>query len=170
MLLYSTTGWIHLSLGNPNRWLRWTVLEFAVTVLLFLAALRWGPKGIAAAWSLSYWLLIIPAFWYAGKPIRLEISVLISAVWKYAVASLLSACACVPLTSRFVPSPARLSAVVALEHMAVASGLFLTLYLSIVILLHGGCAPLRQLVNLLRELSPKGRLAWSAPAVVTPSN
>jgi polysaccharide transporter, PST family len=170
MLLYNTTGWIHLSLGNPNRWLRWTILEFTVTVWLFLVALRWGPQGIAAAWSLSGWLLIIPAFWYAGRPIRLEISVLISAVWKYPVAALVSACACVILTSRFVPSPARLSAVAALEHLALASGLFLTVYLSAVILLHGGCAPLRQLVNLLRELSPKARPAWPAPAGVAPSN
>ena len=170
MLLYSTTGWIHLSLGNPNRWLRWTILEFAVTVLLFLGALRWGPEGIAAAWSLSYWLLIIPAFWYAGQPIGIEISVLISAVWKYALASLLSASACTALTSRFIPSPARLSAAMAVEHMAVRSGLFLTVYLSAVILLHGGCAPLRQLANLLRELSPKARPTWPAPAGVAPSS
>ena len=135
-----------------------------------MVALRWGPEGIAAAWSLSYWLLIIPAFWYAGQPIGMEISVLISAVWKYALASLVSAAACAALTSRFIPSPAKLSVAAAVEHMAVASGLFLTMYLSAVILLHRGCAPLRQLVNLLRELAPKGRPAWPAPAGVAPSN
>ena len=66
MLLYSTVGWIHLSIGKPGRWLRWTVVELAVTASPFLAALRWGTIGIAAAWSVSYWILLIPAFWYAG--------------------------------------------------------------------------------------------------------
>ena len=45
MLLSSTVGWIHLSIGKPGRWLRWTAVEFAVTFSLFLLALPWGPKG-----------------------------------------------------------------------------------------------------------------------------
>lgn len=165
MLLYNTTGWIHLSIGKPNRWLRWTVIEFSVTVLLFIVALHWGPQGIAAAWSVSFWLLIIPAFWYAGQPIRLEISLLISAVWKYALASLLSACACIGLFRKFLLSPPT-SAAVALERIVVISGLFLTAYLGVVILLHRGFGPLRQLANLLREFVPKGRYAATAPPSV----
>jgi len=35
MLLYSTVGWIHLSIGKPGRWLRWTLVETAVTALFF---------------------------------------------------------------------------------------------------------------------------------------
>ncbi|MGA8761243.1 MAG: lipopolysaccharide biosynthesis protein, partial [Stellaceae bacterium] len=35
MLLSSTVGWIHLSIGKPERWLRWTILETAVTALSF---------------------------------------------------------------------------------------------------------------------------------------
>ena len=90
MLLASTVGWIHLSIGKPGRWLRWTVVELAVTASLFLLALPWGPKGIAAAWSVSYWILLIPAFWYAGRPIGFGVSFLMAAVWRYAAASLLA--------------------------------------------------------------------------------
>ena len=32
MLLYSTVGWIHLSIGKPGRWLRWTYLNRLVRV------------------------------------------------------------------------------------------------------------------------------------------
>jgi len=166
MLLYSTTGWIHLSIGKPNRWLRWSIVEFCVTALLFILALRWGPQGIAGAWSVSFWLLIIPAFWYAGKPIRLEVSLLISAVWKYAFASLLTACLCVALTRKILLFHSTATAAGALQHMVLTSGLFLMLYLGAVILLHRGVGPLRQLANLLRELGPKGRSAASAQTAV----
>ena len=31
MVLYNTHSWIHLSIGRPDRWLRWAFLEFGVT-------------------------------------------------------------------------------------------------------------------------------------------
>jgi O-antigen/teichoic acid export membrane protein len=71
MLLYNTHGWIHLSIGRPERWFRWGLMEFVCTVSLFLLTLRWGPSGIALAWTISYFLLMFPGFWYAGKPIGL---------------------------------------------------------------------------------------------------
>ena len=53
MLIYGTHGMIHLSIGTPNRWLRWSIINFTVTGLLFLVALPWGPVGIATAWTAS---------------------------------------------------------------------------------------------------------------------
>ena len=88
MLLYGIVGWIHLSIGKPGRLLRWSLVELALTASLFLAALPWGPAGIAAAWSISYWILLIPGFWYAGRPIGFGVSALIAAIWRYAVAAL----------------------------------------------------------------------------------
>src|SRR5262249_13528297 len=62
MLLYNTHCWIHLSIGTPARWLRWVFVEFTLTGLLFVAGLRYGPAGVAAAWTASFWILTIPAF------------------------------------------------------------------------------------------------------------
>ena len=62
MMLYNTHGWIHLSIGRPERWFRWCLLEFAFTASLFLLALHWGPSGIALAWTVSYFLLMFPGF------------------------------------------------------------------------------------------------------------
>ncbi len=45
MLLCSTIGWIHLSIGKPGRWLRWTLFQLSVTACLFLLALQWGAGG-----------------------------------------------------------------------------------------------------------------------------
>ena len=159
MLLCSTIGWIHLSIGNPGRWLRWTVVEFAVTAALFLVALPWGPNGVAAAWSVSYCILLIPAFWYAGRPIGFGVSFLIAAVWRYSAASLLAGLA---TTALFRGTPiwaSPLESGAALEAAIILSSAFVVFYLGGVILLHWGLAPFRQLASVLRELSPRRTVA-----------
>jgi PST family polysaccharide transporter len=166
MLLNSTVGWIHLSIGKPGRWLRWTVFETTATALLFVLALPLGPSGIAVAWSVSYWILLIPAFRYAGRPIGFGVSSLIAAVWRYATASLVAGLGTAAII-RNTPFPGNVQgADVALEAIIIISALFLTLYLSVVILLHWGCAPLRQLANLLRELAPSRSAARPAAELV----
>jgi polysaccharide transporter, PST family len=167
MLLSSTVGWIHLSIGKPGRWLRWTLVESAATASLFVLALPWGPAGIAVAWSVSFWTLLIPAFWYAGRPIGFGVSSLIAAVWRYAAASLLAglATAAIMRSTPFWGTPP--GAPAALGAIVVISALFVTLYVATVILLHWGCAPLRQITSLLRELVPERRFASPAPVAVT---
>ena len=88
MLLSFTVGWIHLSIGKPERWLRWNLFQLAATASLFLLALRWGPEGVAAAWSISFWTLLVPGFWYAGHPVGFGASDLLAAIWRYAAAAL----------------------------------------------------------------------------------
>lgn len=154
MLLYSTVGWIHLSIGKPGRWLRWTLVESTATALLFFLALPWGPVGIAVAWSVSFWTLSIPAFWYAGRPIGFGVSSLIAAVWRYAAASLVAGLA----TAAFIRGTPLWGtppgAYAALWSIIIISALFVALYLGAVTLLHWGCAPVRQLASLLREVAP----------------
>lgn len=167
MLLYSTVGWIHLSIGKPGRWLRWTLVESAATALLFVLALPWGPTGVAAAWSVSFCTLLIPAFWYAGRPIGFGVWSLIAAVWRYAAASLLAGLATATIARRIAISGSPTGAGAALEAIIIISVLFVTLYLGAVTVLHGGCAPIRQLANLLRELTQEKISTGSASAVVT---
>lgn len=154
MLLYSTIGWIHLSTGNPGRWLRWSVVSLLFTVSLFLTALRWGPAGVAGAWTISYWTLLLPGFWYAGRPIGFGVSALISAIWKYAASALVAGLATAAIIHGTSLWDAPSSASAALGVTVVISMLFAMLYLGTVILFHRSLAPLRQLVSLMRELAP----------------
>lgn len=166
MLLCSTVGWIHLSIGQPGRWLRWTLVESAATALLFVLALPWGPAGIAVAWSVSYWVLLVPAFWYAGQPIGFGISSLISAVWRYAAASVMASAATAAII-RGTPlwgTPPRANP--ALSASILISTLFVTLYLGTVILLYSGCAPIRQLLSLLREVTARRTRPGAAADIV----
>jgi PST family polysaccharide transporter len=154
MLVYLSSGVIHLSIGRADRWLRWVVVEFGVTVLLFLVGLHWGATGVAAAWTASFWLLTIPAFWYAGRPINFGVTPVLATVWRYVVASLLAACASAAIV-RAIPSWSTASgAMGALVRILELSVLFLILYVASVVLLHGGTEPIYRLLRLLPDLVP----------------
>ena len=154
MLLCHTVGWVHLSIGKPGRWLRWSLFQLAATASLFLLSLPWGPEGVAAAWSISFWTLLIPGFWYAGRPIGFGISDLLAAIWRYAAAALAAglATAAIMRGTSFWGDPPSMGA--ALAATVIISTLFVTIYVGTIILFHGGLAPLRQLASLLRELAP----------------
>jgi len=156
MLLYNTHGWVHLSIGRPERWFRWGLMEFVCTGTLFLLTLHWGPSGIAFAWTASFFLLMFPGFWYAGKPIGLGIGPMLAAVWKYFVASVIASCFTVLILKNLPPSLTVSSdALGAFLRMAVVSLLFFVLYCCGVTALHRGLSPLRETGRLVRDLLPE---------------
>jgi O-antigen/teichoic acid export membrane protein len=157
MVLYYSYGWIHLSIGRADRRLRWAAIEVTVTGLLFLLALPWGPKGIAAAWTASFWILTLPAFWYAGRPIRLGIGAVVAAVWKYFLASLLAGCTCFVIVQKFPPLLEMAGPMGAFTRLVTISALCGSLYLGAVILLYRGYEPLLQVAHLLRDMLPRYR-------------
>jgi O-antigen/teichoic acid export membrane protein len=163
MLLYNTHGWVHLSIGRPERWFRWGLLEFVCTASLFLLALHWGPYGIALAWTVSYFILMFPGFWYAGQPIGLGIGPIFAAIWKFFAASViagLGTALLIRVSPNFASGP---SAADAFVRMAADSLIFFTLYFGSIIALHRGFKPLTETLNLLGDLLPQrttaGKLA-----------
>jgi len=166
MLLYNTHGWVHLSIGRPERWFRWGLMEFVCTVSLFLLALRWGPSGIAMAWTISYFLLMFPSFWYAGKPIGLGIGPIFAVIWKYFAASAAAGLA-TALIIRVMPHFAAGSgASAAFVRMVAYSFVFFALYLAGVITFHLGFKPITDTVSLLRDLLPQRTVRSRYPAAV----
>jgi O-antigen/teichoic acid export membrane protein len=164
MFLYGTNGWIHLSIGRADRWFRWGIIEFAFTSLLFVLVLPWGPRGIAVAWTASFWLLTIPAFWFAGKPINLGSTAIVSVVWKYII-SAIAAGGLSAMLIRYVPlfGPAS-TAMEALVRIVEVSLVFGILYLGAIILLFRGCAPLYQVAGLMGEIAPWIKVSGTSPA------
>jgi polysaccharide transporter, PST family len=155
MLLYNTHGWIHLSAGQPDRWFRWGVIEFLFTVSLFMTALRWGPAGIATAWTVSFFLLMLPAFWYAGKPIGFGVAPVLAAIWKFFVASVVAGCGAALLIRAvpvFAATPGTLGA---FARIVWDSVLFFALYLCAVVALHRGIEPIQQIARLISEFRPQ---------------
>jgi len=164
MFLYGTHSWVHLSIGRPDRWFRWGIIEFAFTGMLFLLALRWGPVGIASSWSFSLCILAIPALWYAGRPINLRIAPMIAAIWKFVVASVVAGYTTFLLIGRLPFFAAAADSIDVMARIAKVSLLFVILYMCAVIILHRGWAPLNQVGGLLREMMPSGSSPKMSPA------
>lgn len=113
--------------------------------------------GIASAWSASFWILFIPAFLYAGKPINFGIAPVLAVVWKYTVASLVAGLASAlilrNITSLVVPQ----GLLAAFSRIACTSVLFVALYLLMVTILHGGPEHLFRFARLIPEMLPSSR-------------
>src|SRR2546425_7281504 len=165
MLIYGTHGWIHLSIGRADRWFRWGMVEFAVTGLAFLAALPWGPPGIALAWVASVSVLTLPALHYAGRPVRLQVARMIAAVWKYVVAAALAGSTSAVIVRGMLPLVGASESNEAISRIVLVSLLFGTLYLCVVILFHRGCDPIRHVAALLRDMAPFDRFTRASSAV-----
>ncbi|MFY9938828.1 MAG: oligosaccharide flippase family protein [Silvibacterium sp.] len=166
MLLYNTHGWVHLSIGRPERWLRWAVMEFVCTASLFLLALHWGPSGIALAWTISYFLLMFPGFWYAGKPIGLGIRPVFAVIWKFFAASATAGGATFVIINAMPHSATPIGATSAFFRMISISLVFLALYFGGVIALHRGIKPLSETVGMLHDLLPERTVRRAVPAAV----
>jgi O-antigen/teichoic acid export membrane protein len=156
MLIYQTQSWIHLSIGTAGRWLRWTVFEITLTVALFVLALRWGPIGVAGAWTSSYCILMIPGFWIAGKPIGLSLRSVFGSIWRYIFAALIAGLACYALGERmsWLPFATAPGLAGALARMASNSVLFMFLYVAAIVVLYRGPHPLLEIVRLLPDFVP----------------
>ncbi len=169
MFIYGIHSWIHLSIGRADRWLRWTVFEFVVTASLFVLGLRLGPSGVAMAWTVSFWILLIPGFWYAGRPIHFGIGPVLAVTWRYILASLVAGCATYVVMGQFGALVAAPGGLGAMARIASFSFLFGVLYVGAVALLHRSFAPLYQVWRLIREMAPKSRSISTQSVAIAPA-
>jgi PST family polysaccharide transporter len=156
MLLYCTHIWIHLSIGRADRWFRWGLVDMLVTALLLVIGLHWRAEGIAAAWVVSYWIITLPALWYAGHPMGIGIAAIIGVIWRYVVASVFAGFTTFAIRG-WIPQVLAMAptSLAAFERLVIQSLICLALYVGAVIVLHRGCKPLYQIIGLLREVRGK---------------
>lgn len=70
--LLSTTGWVYTSYGNTGRLVKWGYINSFFLVVVFLLGTFKGAIGVASAYTLYMWLIVIPNFKYAfhATPLR----------------------------------------------------------------------------------------------------
>jgi O-antigen/teichoic acid export membrane protein len=165
MLLYCSHIWIHLSIGRADRWFRWGLVDMAITALFLVVGLQWGAEGIAVAWVAAYWLITLPALWYAGQPIQLGMSPVVRVIWKYVLSAIMAGIVAF-LIAHAIPSlEAQANMMRAATRLVAISSLFTALYLGAIVILHRGCAPIYQVLGLFREMISRRKASDETPTV-----
>ncbi|MBD3343455.1 MAG: oligosaccharide flippase family protein [Chitinivibrionales bacterium] len=152
MLVYSTHGWLHLSLGTPHKWVRWTLVALVITLAGFLIGLPYGAIGVAAAYSITFYILVIPGILYAGRPMNIGIRLILKSIWHYFAACLLAGPGAwfVLKMVDFIARP--YSAAALPVRILMASTVFILLYLLSVIVLHGSIRPLVEIFDVAKGM------------------
>ncbi len=87
-MIYATNAWLHISLGRSDRWFRWSIWGTLGTTVSYLVGLPFGPFGVVIAYTATTYILTGPCLWYAGQPINLKLTDIVSEIWRYYVSSL----------------------------------------------------------------------------------
>lgn len=155
LLIYGTHGWLHLSLGRADRWFYWGIIELIISCLSFFAGLPFGAIGVAFAYTISFYLLIIPGLWYAGKPIQLRLFSLLSAIWKYYLTAAIAGLFCWFILYSFNMTATTFLRLGIFNRIAISIILYIPLYLFFIFAFYQSLKPIQQLKNLLYEIYPK---------------
>ena len=88
-LMYST-GWLYMARGDMRGMLLWGCIGWGAMLLAALYALRFGPVGVAWAWSGTQWVLLLPCLIAAYRHLPLRVSVALSRAARPVAAAVLS--------------------------------------------------------------------------------
>jgi O-antigen/teichoic acid export membrane protein len=154
MIIYSTHAWLHLSLGTPDRWFRYSIIAFVMTVLFFAIGLRFGALGVAIAYSASYYVLIGPALWYAGRPVHLKFVSVLSWIWKYFAAALIAGFLCWFILYKYGFTSTIFMELKVLLRILLSTILYICAYLILIMIFYQGIKPISQFFSVIHEMIP----------------
>jgi len=153
-VVYGTIGWLHLSQGNPGRWLRWGLIAFIFNALSILAGLRFGALGVAIAYSFSLYVLTWPGIRYAAKPMGIRMGHIWKAIWRLYAAAVLSGVAVWLIAFKLRPVQAFMANAHLLLRLGILAASCTLLYLGAVVVLFGRIGPLLDMWTILRTMIP----------------
>ncbi len=154
MFIYYTNSWLHLSLGTPNKMFRWGLFSLAITVIFLLLGIRYGVIGLAVSYTLSYYVLAIPALCYAGRPFKLTYKDILSVLWRYWIAAMLSCGICLGFLYYCSASISFMfNSLHLINKIVVSSCACTAIYLLLITILFKGPLPIVQFVSLIKEMA-----------------
>jgi PST family polysaccharide transporter len=145
-LIYATHGWLHVSLGRADRWMKWGIFSSFLMVVGFVVGISFGAVGVAVAYSMITTLITLPGIVYAGSPIGMKLRDVLGTIWKhFCAASLAGAvCFCISRYGSFVRG--------VFINLLINLVLFTVIYVICTVILYRGLQPIRKLVSLLKML------------------
>lgn len=143
-----TLGWLHVSAGHPDRWMRWGFFSAIFQLLAILAGLPFGLIGVAAAHAMATFCLFIPALVYAGRPLGIGTQDVVRAVGPQVAAALIAVLIGIAAQEMFLSELSRFVRLVISGLICAAA------YLALVVGLFRITAPLQLAFSVLRDFNP----------------
>lgn len=144
--IHMATSWVYVSLGLTRRQLGWTVFATVLTIAAFFIGLHWGARGLAAAVSIVFCGLQVPALLYCFRPTFLKLGDLLTVLWRPALAAGLAGAGCWAIGALL------LAALPPLSRFALQAAGYGVLYGMVWLALPRGRQILADMLRTLREL------------------
>jgi PST family polysaccharide transporter len=77
-----TMGWLHVTAGRTDRWMRWGFVALCAQLTALFCGLPYGPTGVAVAFVVCTFIMFIPAVAYSGRPFGINATDVIKVVWR----------------------------------------------------------------------------------------
>lgn len=154
MLISATKGWLHLSLGRPDRWFRWSIFETLAITCCFIVGLQFGIAGVAIAYSLTFYVLVLPCLWYAGKPIELSVYSIISTIWRYFIAALIAGLLSFVILYKINYISIIFTNINVFLRIISASLICTTIYIILIILFYRSLSPIKNFITIALQMLP----------------
>lgn len=143
-----TLGWLHVTAGRTDRWMRWGVVATCAQLLALFCGLPFGPTGVTIAFVVCTFILFLPAIAYSGHPLGIGGSDVIAVVWRPMVGSLLAVAIGFMLRYTLFANTSEVGRTVALTLA------YVTVYLMAVVGLLRVRMPIRVALTLVRDVLP----------------
>jgi PST family polysaccharide transporter len=87
--VWGTIGPVLVSLGQSKRYFTFGVMNSIIMVISFILGLPWGAIGVAVAYTIATYVLLVPTLWYCFRRSPISITDFFSAISRPAVASVI---------------------------------------------------------------------------------
>ncbi|UCH83937.1 MAG: lipopolysaccharide biosynthesis protein [Candidatus Latescibacterota bacterium] len=142
------TGWVYSSLGTTRRMFHWGLIASVFSVIAYVVGLRWGPVGVALAYSILIVLMRYPSILFCFHRSHLRPGDFLVPLARPASASIAAGVLLFALTSTFsVPGPP----VVSLGFELV---IYLAAYILVWLLLPRGRQSARDIMKIVKDFRP----------------
>ena len=152
-----TMGWLHVAAGRADRWMRWGVYSAIVQLLALAAGLPFGVTGVASAYAIAMFGLVVPALVYSGRPLGIFGSDVLRAVGPQMIGGLIA------VTTGFLVQFEFLADVSPLLRIVVSGMVCLLTYLAVVAGIFRITAPLQLAFSVLHDIRGFRTPAGSRP-------
>ena len=155
VVIYNSIYWLHFSLGRADRLLKWTLFTLGISAIFYTLGAFFGTIGVAIAYSVFFYIVLIPALCYAGKPLMLTPKFFLSLLWKYWLSSFLTGGIYLALIFLIGPTAEFYGQLNLFLRIGIGFVFYVAGYLAFIILLFKETEPLRLLKSVTKEFLSK---------------